>query len=139
MKKSKPASPISNLDVLEAISDQLSMDIVTAISNNVTNSENLMQILDITHKQYYSRSSRLLNIGLICRKNGEIILTSFGQLVYKAQLKIATAFSYSSELRMIDVIKSNSGMSEDEQNRIINKLLNDSELKNLFAWTEKEK
>jgi hypothetical protein len=139
MKKSKPASPISNLDVLEAISDQLSMDIVTAISNNVTNSENLMQILDITHKQYYSRSSRLLNIGLICRKNGEIILTSFGQLVYKAQLKIATAFSHSSELRMIDVIKSNSGMSEDEQNRIINKLLNDSELKNLFAWTEKEK
>jgi hypothetical protein len=139
MKKSKPASPISNLDVLEAISDQLSMDIVTAISNNVTNSENLMQILDITHKQYYSRSSRLLNIGLVCRKNGEIILTSFGQLVYKAQLKIATAFSHSSELRMIDVIKSNSGMSEDEQNRIINKLLNDSELKNLFAWTEKEK
>ena len=139
MKKSKPASTISNLDVLEAISDQLSMDIVTAISNNVTNSENLMQILDITHKQYYSRSSRLLNIGLICRKNGDIILTSFGQLVYKAQLKIATAFSHSSELRIIDVIKSNSGMSEDEQNMIIDKLLDDSELKNLFAWTEKKK
>jgi hypothetical protein len=139
MKKSKPASPISNLDVLESISDQLSMDIITAISNNVTNTENLMQILGITHKQYYSRSSRLLNIGLICRKNGKIILTSFGQLVYKAQLKIATAFSHSSELRMIDVIKSNSGMSEDEQNMIIDKLLDDSELKNLFAWTEKKK
>jgi hypothetical protein len=52
MKKSKPASPISNLDVLESISDQLSMDIITAISNNVTNAENLMQILGITHKQY---------------------------------------------------------------------------------------
>jgi hypothetical protein len=139
MKKSKPASPISNLDVLESISDQLSMDIITAISNNVTNTENLMQILGITHKQYYSRSSRLLNIGLICRKNGKIILTSFGQLVYKAQLKIATAFSHSSELRIIDVIKSNSGMSEDEQNMIIDKLLDDSELKNLFAWTEKKK
>ena len=139
MKKSKPASPISNLDVLESISDQLSMDIITAIYNNVTNAENLMQILGITHKQYYSRSSRLLNIGLICRKHGKIILTSFGQLVYKAQLKIATAFSHSSELRIIDVIKSNSGMSEDEQNMIIDKLLDDSELKNLFAWTEKKK
>ena len=112
---------------------------VTAISNDVTNSDTLMQVLDLTRKRYYSRSSRLLNIGLICRKNGKIILTSFGQLVYKAQLKIATAFSHSSELRMIDVIKSTSGMSEDEHNMIIDKLLDDSELKNLFAWTEKKK
>jgi hypothetical protein len=47
-------------------------------------------------------------------------------------LKIATAFSHSSELRMIDAIKSHSGMSDDEQNMIIDKLLDDSELKNLI-------
>ena len=94
MKKAKPTPPLSNLDVLAAISDQLSMDIVTATSNDVTNSDNLMQVLDLTRKQYYSRSSRLMKIGIISRKNGDIILTSFGQLVYKAQLKIATAFSH---------------------------------------------
>ena len=96
-----------------------------------------MQILDITPKQDDSRSSRLLKIGIISRKNGDIILTSFGQLVYKAQSKIATAFSHSSELRMIDVIKSHSGMSDDEQKRIIDKILEDSELKNL-GLREKE-
>ena len=96
-----------------------------------------MQILDITPKRYYSRSSRLLKIGIISRKNGVIILTSFGQLVYKAQSKIATAFSHSSELRMIGVIKSHSGMSDDEQKRIIDKILEDSELKNL-GLREKE-
>ena len=137
MKKAKATPPLSNLDVLAAISDQLSMDIVTAISNDVTNSDNLMQVLDLTRKRYYSRSSRLLKIGIISRKNGNIILTSFGQLVYKAQLKIATAFSHSSELRMIDVIKSHSGMSEDEQKRIIDKILEDSELINL-GLQEKE-
>jgi hypothetical protein len=52
-------------------------------------------------------------------------------------LKIATAFSHSSELRMIDVIKSHSGMSEDEQKRIIDKIIEDSELKNL-GLQEKE-
>jgi DNA-binding HxlR family transcriptional regulator len=130
VKKVKPASPISNLNVLEAISDQLSIDIITAISNHVTNPDHLMQILDITPKQYYSRSSRLLKIGIISRKNANIILTSFGQLVSKAQSKIATACSHSSELRMIDVIKSHSGMSEEEQRRIMSKLLDDSELKN---------
>jgi ERCC4-related helicase len=59
--------------------------------------------------------------------------TSFGQLIYKAQLKIATAFTHSSELRMIDAIKSHSGMSDDEQKRIIDKLLHDAELKNLIT------
>jgi hypothetical protein len=126
-------APVSNIDVLEAISDQLSMDIITAISNDVTNSDNLMQILDITPKQYYFRTSRLLNIGLVSRKNGEIILTSFGRLVYKAQLKIASAFSHSSELRMVDAIKTHSGMTGDEQKIVIDKLLGDPELKNLVA------
>ena len=133
MKKVKPACPVSNLDVLEAISDQLSIDIIAAISKHATNPDDLMQMLNITRKQFYTRSSRLLKIGIISRKGGEIILTSFGRLVYKAQSKITTAFSHSSELRMIDVLKSHSGMSEDELKRIIDKLLDDSELKNLVS------
>ena len=74
-----PNLGVSKLQVLQVISDQTSMDIITAISNNVTNSGNLMHVLDISYKQYYDRSSRLLNIGLISRKNGQISLTSFGQ------------------------------------------------------------
>ena len=133
MKKVKTACPVSNLDVLEAFSDQLSVDIITAISKHCTNSDDLMQMLNITRKQFYTRSSRLLKIGIISRKDGEIILTSFGRLVYKAQTTIATAFSHSSELRMIDAIKSHSGMSEYEQKRIIDKLLDESELKRLIS------
>ena len=127
-----PNFTVSKLQVLKVISDQISMDIVTAISNNVTNSDNIMQILDLTRKRYYSRCSRLLNIGIVGKQNGEIMLTSFGRLVYNAQLKIANAFSHSSQLRMIDAIKSHSGLSEDQQKIIIDKLLDDS-LKNLVA------
>jgi hypothetical protein len=133
MKKAKPASPVSKLDVLEAISDQLSMDIITSSAGGVTNSANLMQVLDLSHKQYYCKCSRLSEIGLIRRENGEIILTSFGRLVYNAQSKIATAFSLAPELRMIDAIRSDSGISDDEQNRIIDKLLDDAELKKLIC------
>ena len=116
MKKANAGKAISNIDVLETISHQISMDITTAISNGVTNSENLMQMLDLIRKQYYSRSSRLLNIGMINRNDGEVILTSFGRLIYNVQTKIATAFSHSSELRMIDAVKSHSNMPDDEQN-----------------------
>jgi hypothetical protein len=37
---------------------------------------------------------------------------------------------------MIDAIKSHSGMSDEEHNMIIDKLLNDSELKNLVIGKE---
>ena len=62
-----------------------------------------------------------------------MMITSFGRLVYNSQLKIANAFSHSSQLRMIDAIKSQSGLSEDEQKIIIGKLLDDSQLANLVA------
>ena len=132
MKKANAGKAISNIDVLETISDQISMDIITAISNGVTKSDNLMQILDLTHKQYYSRSSRLLDIGIINRKDGGVILTSFGRLIYNAQAKIATAFSHSSELRMIDAMKSHSGISKDQQKTIIDKLIDNPDIKNLI-------
>jgi predicted transcriptional regulator len=128
-----PNSTVSKLQVLEVISDQISIDIVTAISNNVTNSDNIMQLLDLTRKQHYSRCSRLSNIGLVSKQNGKMRLSSFGRIVYNAQLKIANAFSHISQLRMIDTIKSHSGMSEDQQKIIIDKLLDDSQLKNLVS------
>ena len=119
---------VSNLQVLEVISDQINIDIITAISNNVTNSDNIMRILDLTRKQYYSRCSRLSNIGLVSKQDNEMMLTSFGRLVYNAQLKIANAYSHSSQLRMIDAIKSHSGLSEDQQKIIIDRLLDDVDL-----------
>ena len=128
-----PNFTMSKLQVLEVISDQISIDIVTAISNNVTNPDNIIQVLDLTRKQYYSRCSRLSNIGLVSKQNGKMRLSSFGRIVYNAQLKIANAFSLSSQLRMIDTIKSHSGMSEDKQKIIIDKLLDDSQLKNLVS------
>ena len=85
-----------------SLSDEISMNIFNAIAKDVTNSENLMQLLNLTRKQYYDRSSRLLKIGLIRRKKCQFNLTSFGQLYDHSQLKIESAFKHSSALRMID-------------------------------------
>ena len=129
----KKNDAISSLQVLETISDQISMNLLNAIAKDATNSENLMQLLDITRKQYYDRSSRLLHIGLIRRENGEFNLTSFGQIVRHYQLKIAAAFKHCSELRMIDILKSDSAMSEDQQKFLIDKLIDDPEMKGLIT------
>ena len=126
---------ISSLHVLELLSDQITMNLLNAIAKDVTNSENLMQLLNLTRKQYYDRSSRLLNIGLIRRENGEFYLTSFGQLVHDSQLKIASALKHSAELRAIDVLRLDPGMSEDQKKSLIDNLIDDPELKRLIILT----
>src|SRR6478735_7423147 len=94
---------ISNLHLLELLSDQISVNLLNAIANAVTNSENLIQLLNVTRKQYYDRSTRLLNKGLIRRKNGEFYLTSFGQLVQfliENSLSVKTLFTVKGDRRI---------------------------------------
>ena len=117
------------------ISDQISVNILNAIAMEATNSENLMHILNITRKQYYDRSSRLLNIGLIRRKKGKFYLTSFGQIVHHCQLKVASALKHSSELRAIDILCSDPGMPEAQQKSLIDNLIDDPEIKRSIIWT----
>jgi len=124
---------ISNLHLLELLSDQISVNLLNAIAKDVTNSENLIQLLNVTRKQYYDRSTRLLNIGLIRRKNGEFYLTSFGQLVHNSQLKIASALKHSSHLRAIDVLISDPRIPKDQQKILIDNLIDDPELKRLIV------
>ena len=91
MRKLKSAGPVSTLQVLDVFSDRISFDIMNAISEKVTTSDNIRDLLGLTRKQYYTRHSRLLKKGLIKRKDTELTLTSFGQLIYQALLKIAIA------------------------------------------------
>ena len=70
-----------------------------------------MKLLNLTRKQYYERSSRLLKTGLIRKEDGGYNLTSFGRLVYHSQLKIASALERSSELKAIDELRSDPGSS----------------------------
>ena len=133
MKYKAKSASVSNLQILQVISDQICTNMLNAIAKDTTNSQNLMKLLNLTRKQYYDRSSRLLKIGLISRNNGEIILTSLGRLVYRTQSKIASAISQSSELSMIDAIKSTAGIPDDEQEEIIDKLIDDPEIKMLIT------
>ena len=113
------------------ISDQISVNMLNAIAMEATNSENLMQIFNLTRKQYYDRSSRFLMIGLIRREKSQFYLTAFGQLVRHSQLKIESAFKHSSALRKIDIVESDSGMSDEVQKSLIDKLIDDPEIKTI--------
>ena len=132
MKKVLAGSSVSAPQVLEVLSDRTSVDIFNAIAENVTTSDNIIQFLGVSNKQYYTRYSDLLRTGLIKRSHSILTLTCFGQLIYHSLLIIATAFRHSSELIMIDAVKSTSGMPDNEQKDLIDKLICDPRIKKLL-------
>jgi hypothetical protein len=106
---------------------------MNAVAENVSNSGNIRELLGLTYRQYYIRHSRLLKTGIIKRKDAKLTLTSFGQLIYQALLKVAKAFRHPRELIMIDAIKSTAGMPHNELKDLIDKLILDPEIKKIFS------
>jgi hypothetical protein len=137
MKRSHRTS-VSKLQVLEALSDEISLDIFNEIAKKGGTSDNIIQILGITRKQYYARSSSLLKIGLFKREKEKFTLTSFGKLVHAAQLKIVKAGHNSWKLKVVDAI-SNGKIPGQEKKTVIDKLIDDSEVKRLIYFNEAHK
>jgi predicted transcriptional regulator len=132
MKNLQAGSSVSTLQVLDVLSDRISVDIFNAIAENVTTSDNIIQLLDISAKQFYTRHSDLLKTGLIRRRNNVLIVTSFGRLIYHSLLIIATACRHSSELMMVDAVKSTAGIPDNEQKDLIDKLIRDPSIQKLL-------
>jgi hypothetical protein len=75
---------------------------------------------------------KLVKAGLIRRKRGAYVLTPFGRLVYEANSKIAKAARESWKLRVLDALASSTKISEKEHMDVIDKLIDDSEIKKLI-------
>jgi predicted transcriptional regulator len=66
--------------------------------------------MNLSTKQYYSRISGLLNIGLIKRHKRRYSITHLGKVVYDAQMIIGKALAYYRKLKAIESIEKSSGV-----------------------------
>ena len=128
------------ITIIDAISDKKASNIFKSIASSQLNSDILITQLKLTRKQYYSRTSCLLKAGLVRRQKGKKIkrylLTSFGKVIYSAQMnleaKIENALTNYWILKAIDSIES----SSDDHNKIISELINDQEIKSALMKEE---
>jgi len=70
--------------------------------------------------------------GLIKRKNKYYTVTSFGQLVYKAQAIVNKAIQNRSRLEIVDVL-GGSKIPKDEFAKLVNNIIHDLELREILA------
>ena len=125
-------------DILTAISDDKSLVLFNTIALSSGNTDILISKLGLTRKQYYSRMYALTNAGLITRSNGKYSLTSFGKIVYEAQILIGKAKQNYWKLKAIDSIESSGHeLSSEERCKIINSLIVDNDLKEILLARNK--
>jgi hypothetical protein len=80
--------------------------------------------------------SGLVNAGLVIRKNGNYFVTSFGKIVYDAQLMIGKAVESYWKLKALesfDISSAGPQLPAEEYNRIIDTLMNgNDEIKDIL-------
>lgn len=116
--------------VLSAIADAKSLLIFQSIAPGLVESDVLLEKTNLSRKQYYSRISAIVDAGLVTRKNKKYYLTSLGKIVYRLQTTTQNALNNYWKLRAID---SFAGVSEREQEQVIETLIDDENLRELLT------
>ena len=119
--------------VLVAISDKQSLDLFRYIAGTNGDSDSLRAKMNLTRKQYYSRLSRMIKVGLVKRKNGKHFLTAFGKVVYDAQTTIEKAVTNFWKLKAVDSLEMSDELPEEERLKLIDGLLDNNEIKEILS------
>lgn len=126
------AKQVTREDVLTAISDKISQDLLTAIATN-EKGDNPLDYLNMTRKQFYSRMSRLIHAHLVERRSGSYRLTAFGNVIYHVKLRLDDALRNKFRFMAIDAMDTFNEMPKEERFKVIESLINDHETKEILV------
>ena len=86
MKKAELSS-VSRPKILDSIKDDKSLRLLNSIAKGEeSHTEDFSVLLKISRKEYYLRMSKFVKTGIVTRRQGKYVLTSFGQVIYELQL-----------------------------------------------------
>ena len=123
----------STASVLKSIADDKSIELFKIVALEKVDSRNLKGKIKLTRKQYYSRLSRMTRAGLLRRKDGKYILTTFGRIVYESTLTVENALTNYWKLKAIDSLETSSEVPKEEQQKLIETLLDNEEIRGILV------
>ena len=129
--QTKGESIPSITSILRKISDEKTLMLLNNIK--ISDGKNHIPIKDmqLTTKQYYSRISGLMDVGLIKRNRGRYFLTALGKVVYEAHMTIHKSLLYYWKLKAIDSIQT-TDISEQDFSTLVDTLIDNYQLKDIF-------
>jgi hypothetical protein len=123
-------------DLMKLLSDDKSVLIFnTIVLSGGGGSDILRTQLEISRKQYYSRISRLVKVGLVRRKTGRYFVTVFGRVIYYAQKLIGNALKNYWKLEAIDslgLVAHDGEIPENERTKLIDQMIDSQQIKEIL-------
>jgi predicted transcriptional regulator len=129
----KNLSALSN--ILNAIADEKALTLLNTIATNNYESEELVSLLNLSRKEFYSRVSRFIKAGLVKRIRGRYSLTLFGRLVHEVETTIDDALSSHWKLKALDKLETFPELPRNEREKIINSLVDNEFIRKIYLQT----
>ena len=120
-------------EIFESLSDEQSVKLFNTIASERVNSVEMRTKVPLTRKQYYSRISRMIRVGLIKRKGGKLFLTAFGKIVYESQKLIEAANNAQWKLKVLDSVDVSEELPKEEREKLLDNLIENSHIKEILA------
>jgi hypothetical protein len=131
----KRATAPSITSILKKISDDKALVLFNSIAVS-TDNERLIPLreMNLSTKQYYSRISGLVDVGLIKRHKGRYSLTMLGHVVYDTQMTIGKTLAYYWKLKAIESIETSTpfGLPYEEKTQLIDALIDNHQIKDIL-------
>jgi predicted transcriptional regulator len=90
--KKAELSSVSRPEILDSIKDEKSLRLLSSLAKGEQlDTEDLSILLEISRKEYYLRMSKFVKTGIVTRRQGKYMLTSFGKVIYELQLILVEA------------------------------------------------
>jgi CheY-like chemotaxis protein len=119
-------------DIQRSISDDKAISLLKIIAAQPCRADIILLKTRLTRKQYYSRMSGMIKVGLVKRRNGKYSLTSFGKLVYDSQIRIENAIENYWKLKAVDSFEISDNLSKGERKKLIDDLIDSPEIKDIL-------
>ena len=119
-------------EIFESLSDEQSVKLFNTIASERVDSVEMRTKVPLTRKQYYSRLSRMIRVGLIKRRSGKLFLTAFGKIVYESQKLIEAANNAQWKFKVLDSVDVSEELPKEEREKLLDNLIENSHIKEIL-------
>ena len=120
--------------VIDSLGDRKSLSIFKYIAKQPSDTSTLRGQLSLSRKQYYTRLSEMVEVGLLRKYHSNYTLTSFGKMVYDALEIIELGLTNFWKLKALDSLEfaKTTKVPHEERERILESLIDNMKIKEIL-------
>lgn len=120
--------------VIDSLGDRKSLSIFKYVAQEPSDTSTLRRQLDLSRKQYYTRLSEMVEVGLIRKYHSNYTLTSFGKMVCDALGIIELGLTNFWKLKALDSLEftRTTKVPHEERERILESLIDNMKIKEIL-------